>query len=75
MEGRSGPIAWPPRSPDVTPLDFCFWGYVKDKVYSCEIRDVKPSCLNNRCYCYCDYINVTADMAGTGLPTGYPQGH
>jgi hypothetical protein len=22
--GRGGPIAWPPRSPDLTPLDFSF---------------------------------------------------
>ena len=27
--GRGGPISWPPRSPDLTPLDFFFWGYVK----------------------------------------------
>lgn len=30
---RNGPIRWPPRSPDITPLDFYFWGYVKDQVY------------------------------------------
>ena len=24
---------WPPRSPDLTPLDFFFWGYVKSQVY------------------------------------------
>ena len=30
--GRDGPIAWPPQSPDLTPLDFFFWGYVKDTV-------------------------------------------
>lgn len=29
----NGPIRWPPRSPDITPLDFYFWGYVKDEVY------------------------------------------
>ena len=27
--GRGGPAAWPPRSPDMTPLDFYFWGYLK----------------------------------------------
>ena len=26
-------MKWPPRSPDLTPLDFYFWGYVKGKVY------------------------------------------
>jgi hypothetical protein len=31
--GRYGPIPWPPRSPDITPLDFFLWGYVKDSVY------------------------------------------
>lgn len=32
--GRRGSIEWPPRSPDLTPMDFFFWGVVKDKVYS-----------------------------------------
>ena len=31
--GRHGPILWPPRSPDITPLDFFLWGYAKDIVY------------------------------------------
>ena len=24
--GRNGPILWPPRSPDLSPLDFFLWG-------------------------------------------------
>jgi hypothetical protein len=31
--GRGGPVAWPARSPDLTPLDFFLWGFVKQKVY------------------------------------------
>lgn len=31
--GRKGPIQWPPRSPDLTPLDFFLWGFVKDRVF------------------------------------------
>ncbi|CAH0382002.1 unnamed protein product [Bemisia tabaci] len=31
--GRGGPIAWPPRSPDLTCLDFYLWGKLKDAVY------------------------------------------
>ena len=27
------PVEWPPRSPDLTPLDFFLWGYLKAKVY------------------------------------------
>ena len=26
-------LKWPPRSPDLTPSDFCLWGYVKGLVY------------------------------------------
>lgn len=32
--GRGGPTAWPPRSPDLNPLDFCIWEYLKSLVYS-----------------------------------------
>lgn len=31
--GRRGTIEWPPRSPDLTPLDYFLWGYLKSKVY------------------------------------------
>jgi hypothetical protein len=31
--GRSGPIQWPARSPDLTPLDYWMWGYLKNMVY------------------------------------------
>jgi len=37
--GRDGPIPWPPRSPDITPLDFFLWGYVKDKVFCTPVPD------------------------------------
>jgi hypothetical protein len=38
--GRGGPIPWPPRSPDLTPLDFFLWGYVKDIVYHTKVNDL-----------------------------------
>ncbi|KAJ4439237.1 hypothetical protein ANN_07357 [Periplaneta americana] len=31
--GRGEPTSWPPRSPDLTPLDFFLWGFLKDQVY------------------------------------------
>jgi len=37
---RDGPTLWPPRSPDITPLDFFLWGYVKDKVFSTPVPDI-----------------------------------
>ena len=31
---RSGPVKYPHRSCDLTPLDYVFWGYVKAPVYT-----------------------------------------
>ncbi|GFT24863.1 uncharacterized protein TNCV_3021481 [Trichonephila clavipes] len=31
---RAGPVNWPPRSCDLTPLDYFLWGYVKSLVYA-----------------------------------------
>lgn len=36
--GRSGPIHWPARSPDLTPLDFFLWGTMKDEVYTTPVN-------------------------------------
>ncbi|GBM18979.1 hypothetical protein AVEN_1596-1 [Araneus ventricosus] len=38
--GRGAVMAWPPRSPDITPLDFYLWGYVKQHVHSERINDI-----------------------------------
>ncbi|KAJ4444666.1 hypothetical protein ANN_06463 [Periplaneta americana] len=44
--GRGGPIAWPPRSPDLNPLDFYLWGHLKSLVYSSPVTDLES--LRNR---------------------------
>ncbi|GFW77188.1 uncharacterized protein TNCV_2726181 [Trichonephila clavipes] len=31
---RFGPVNWPPRSCDLTPLDYFLWGYVNSLVYA-----------------------------------------
>jgi hypothetical protein len=31
-------VEWPPRSPDLTPMDFVLWGFVKDNVYVTRSR-------------------------------------
>lgn len=44
--GRRGAVEWPARSPDLTPLDFFLWGYLKNKVYVTKptnIEDLKES--------------------------------
>jgi hypothetical protein len=34
--GRRGPVEWPPRSPDLSPLDFFLWGHLKSRVYATQ---------------------------------------
>lgn len=39
--GRLGPILWPPRSPDLNPLDFFYWGCLKEEVYRQPITSLE----------------------------------
>jgi hypothetical protein len=39
--GSGGRKQWSPRSPKLTPLDFYFWGHVKQIVYSVRIRNIQ----------------------------------
>jgi hypothetical protein len=39
--GRRGPVKWEPRSPDLNPLDFAFWEFLKAQVYAVKIRDLR----------------------------------
>lgn len=36
--GRLSETAWPPRSPDLTPMDFFLWSYIKSIVYGTIIN-------------------------------------
>lgn len=46
--GRGGPQAWPPRSPDLNPLDYCLWGWMKSLVYETRVETVEG--LHNRIF-------------------------
>jgi len=35
--GRGRPMAWPPRSPDLTPVVFFPWGYIKTLIYTSPV--------------------------------------
>jgi hypothetical protein len=35
---RDGPMSWPQHSPDITPLDFSLWGYVKSIVFRTPVN-------------------------------------
>ena len=36
--GRGGPVDGPPRSPDLTSLDFIVWGHLKSLVYETPVN-------------------------------------
>jgi hypothetical protein len=31
-------VQWPPRSPELTPSDFCLWGWMKSEVYKEKVN-------------------------------------
>lgn len=39
--GRRGWIDWPPRSPDLTPMDFFLWAVIKDRVYATKPQNLQ----------------------------------
>ncbi|GFV65646.1 DUF4817 domain-containing protein [Trichonephila clavipes] len=39
---RFGPVNWPPRFCDLTPLDYFLWGYVKSLVYADKPQTLDP---------------------------------
>ena len=47
---------WAARSPDLTPMDFFLWGFVKDKVYRMKVR--KLAVLKQRIRNACAIITV-----------------
>ncbi|GFX56466.1 uncharacterized protein TNCV_74121 [Trichonephila clavipes] len=42
-----GPVNWPPRSCDLTPLDYFLWGYVKALVYADKPHTFDHLIINN----------------------------
>lgn len=52
--GRGGPIPWPARSPDLNPLDFFVWGYLKSLVYRTPVDNIED--LRERIVAGCEVI-------------------
>ena len=49
--GQRGPVEWPPRSSDLTPVDFFSWDVVKNKVFSRKPLTVDDTirCIREAC--------------------------
>ena len=55
---RDGLTTWPPRSPNITLLDFFLWGYVKNKVFSTPVPDI----TNLKARITDAFVTITEDM-------------
>lgn len=61
--GRGGTIAWPPRSPDLTPLDYYVWGHLKQNVYRTPVLNVEE--LRNRILTACEILRDELNLKAT----------
>lgn len=55
---RFGDMAWPARSPDLSPCDYFLWGYLKSKVYGNEPQDLAQLKRNIRT----EIRNISPDL-------------
>jgi len=55
--GRGGPTLWPPRSPDLNPIDFYLLGHLKTIVHATPVRDIQD--LHDRITAGCETIRCT----------------
>lgn len=53
--GRGGPVLWPPRSPDLTHLDFFLWGYLKNLSIETQLLWKWLSCPCSCCMYICGH--------------------
>lgn len=58
--GRGGTQHWPARSPDLNPVDYCIWGFLKSLVYSNPVENVED--LRNRITAGCETIRNTVGI-------------
>ncbi|GBM39967.1 hypothetical protein AVEN_142242-1 [Araneus ventricosus] len=67
--GYGGCVEWPPLSPDLKPLDFFLWVYIKQRVYATppptlqELSKPYYGCLCQRVTCH-----VVQCAAGSAVP-------
>jgi hypothetical protein len=57
---RGEPTAWPPRSPDLNPLDFCLWEHLKTLVYAAPVDNKEA--LHHRIVDACQTIRNYSDI-------------
>lgn len=63
----AGPIAWPPRSPDLNPLDYFVWGFLKEGIYSTPVTTRDE--LRHRIEEYCNILKQNHIMIHASINT------
>ncbi|GFS92033.1 DUF4817 domain-containing protein [Trichonephila clavipes] len=77
-----GPVNWPPRSCDLTPLDYFLWGYVKSLVYADKpqtldhlednirrvIADIRPQMLEKVIEIWTSRLDYIRASRGSHMP-------
>ncbi|GFX68611.1 putative LOC100569746 [Trichonephila clavipes] len=61
---RFGLVNWPPRSCDLTPLDYFLWGYVKSLV----IADIRPQMLKKFIENWTSRLDYIRASRGSPMP-------
>lgn len=76
--GRRGQIEWPPRSPDLSPLDFFLWGYLKSIAYKTSpqsledlearirmaVQEISPEMIQNSLRSFVDRLGYCQAAEG-----------
>ncbi|GFY21167.1 putative LOC100569746 [Trichonephila clavipes] len=79
---RFGPVNWPPRSCDLTQLDYFLWGYVKSLVYADKpqtldhlednirrvIADIRPQMLEKVIENWMSRLDYIRASCGSHMP-------
>ncbi|GFS77603.1 putative DD41D transposase [Trichonephila clavipes] len=82
---RFGPVNWPPRSCDLTPLDYFLWGYVKSLVYADKpqtldhlednirrvIADIRPQMLKKVIENWTSRLDYIRASRGSPIPKNH----
>jgi hypothetical protein len=62
--GRGGPAPWPPRSPDLNPMDIYLWGHLKTLVYATPVdnEEALHHHIVDACQTICNYLAIFERM-------------
>ncbi|GBO40468.1 hypothetical protein AVEN_267533-1 [Araneus ventricosus] len=70
--GYGGYVEWPPCSPELNPLDFFLWGYIKQRVYETPPPTLPPPGTSKPYYgCLCQRVICHVVQCAIPCPDAY----